>query len=101
MSLFPYFCIKDWSLYTHAPFKFLISTFIGGGIDYDSGPYNVTFPPENTIATFDIPVIYDKIEEDNENFTLSISPQLPPLISHDDVIQAIVILHNRDCKSAQ
>ena len=73
---------------------------IGGGIDYDSGPYNVTFLPGNTFATFDIPVIYDKIEEDNENFTLSISPQLPPLISHDDVIQAIVILHNIDCKSA-
>ena len=73
---------------------------IGGGIDYDSGPYNVTFLPGNTIATFDIPVVYDKIEEDNENFTLSISSQLPPLILHDDVTQAIVILQNINCKSA-
>ena len=72
---------------------------IGGGIDYDSGPYNVTFPPGNTVVTFDIPVIYDKIKEDNENFTLSVSPQLPPLISHDDVIEAIIILRNIDCKS--
>ena len=67
---------------------------IGGGIDYDSGPYNVTFSPGDTSVTFDIPIIHDQSEEDVENFTISISSHLPPLVSHGDIIQATVIIIN-------
>ena len=68
---------------------------IGGGVDYASGPYNVSFPPGDTSVSFDISITYDQIE-DNENFTLSISPHLPPLITHGDITEAIVIIFNKN-----
>ena len=76
---------------------------IGGGIDYDSGPYNVTFSPGDASATFDIPIIHDQIEEDIESFTIFISPHLPPLVSHGNITQATIIIINKnvECKFIQ
>ena len=69
---------------------------IGGGIDYDSGPYNVTFSPGDTSATFYIPIIHDQSEEDIESFTILISPHLPPLVSHGNITQATIIIINKN-----
>ena len=43
-----------------------------GGVDYNSGPYNVTFPAGVTSVAFNISVINDTILEGNESFTLTI-----------------------------
>ena len=43
-------------------------------MDYDSGPYTVTFPAGMTSASFDIPIINDTIFEGNETFMLTIDP---------------------------
>ena len=42
-------------------------------MDYDSGPYTVTFAAGETIVTFNIPITDDDILEGNENFTLIIN----------------------------
>ena len=75
----------------------------GEGIDYESGPYNVTFSPGDTSATFDILISHDHIEEDIESFMISISPHLPPLVTHGNIIQATVIIINKnvECKFIQ
>lgn len=66
--------------------------YVIGGVDYDSGPYSVTFPPGNTTAAFDVAIIFDEVEEDIETFTLLIAPLLPPLIAHGGTIQATVMI---------
>ncbi|XP_065915710.1 extracellular matrix protein 3-like [Dysidea avara] len=53
-------------------------TAIGGGIDYNSGPYNVTFLVGEIIATVIVPINNDNIFEDDENFTLTIDPSSTP-----------------------
>ena len=50
----------------------------GGGIDYNSGPYNVTFLVGEIIATVIVPINNDNIFEDDENFTLTIDPSSTP-----------------------
>ena len=45
-------------------------------MDYDSGPYTITFPAGQTTATFDVPINDDNIFEINENFILTINPSL-------------------------
>ena len=45
----------------------------GGGVDYNSGPYNVTFPIGSTIASFDIIVNNDSVSENDEMFNISIT----------------------------
>ena len=44
----------------------------GGGVDYISGPYDVTFPIGSTIASFNITIINDGILEDDEMFNIFI-----------------------------
>jgi len=46
----------------------------GEGLDYNSGPYTVTFPAGQTIVLFNIPIISDDILEGNESFTITIDP---------------------------
>ena len=51
-----------------------ICVFIkGGGVDYNSGPYTVTFPIGSTIASFDISIIDDNVFEFDEIFNISIT----------------------------
>ena len=45
---------------------------ITGGVDYNSGPYTVTFPIGSTIASFDITIIDDNVFEFDEIFNVSI-----------------------------
>ena len=51
----------------------LYYNIIGGGIDYNPGPYNVTFPIGSTIASFNITIIDDGVLEDDEMFNISIT----------------------------
>ena len=56
----------------------------GGGVDYDSGPYTVTFPAGQTRASFDVSINDDDIFESNEDFTLIIlRNSLPNDVIHD------------------
>ena len=41
-------------------------------MDYDSGPYTVTFPAGVTTATFNVPINDDDILEGDKNFILTI-----------------------------
>ena len=46
----------------------------GGGVDYDSGPYTVTFLAGQTNISFSVPINDDNILEKDEAFNLIISP---------------------------
>ncbi|XP_065892782.1 extracellular matrix organizing protein FRAS1-like [Dysidea avara] len=49
-----------------------------GGVDYDSGPYTVTFTAGQTSASFNVPINDDNIFEANETFSLTIDPSSLP-----------------------
>ena len=71
----------------------------GGGTDYTSGPYTVTFPAGQTTATFNVPITDDMILEGDENFMLTINPSaLPNGVTVGDSGQATVTIVNDDCK---
>ena len=50
----------------------------GGGVDYNSGPYNVKFPSEETSVSFNITINNDTLLEDNETFNLIITEESLP-----------------------
>ena len=55
-------------------YKYILCFIIqGGGVDYNSGPYNITFPIGSTIASFDITIIDDNVFEFDEMFSISIT----------------------------
>ena len=49
--------------------------YVGGGVDYDSGPYIVQFDVGVTRVSFNISLNDDNIMEGNELFNLSINTQ--------------------------
>jgi len=49
-----------------------MSVFIGN-VDYNSGPYTITFPAGITSVSFDIAIIDDNIREEHEYFNLIIA----------------------------
>jgi len=68
-------------------------------MDYEAGPYSVTFPAGVTRMEFTVSIISDDTFEHNETFQLSIdSPSLPPNVSTANPNQATVIIINDDCK---
>lgn len=67
-----------------------------GGIDYNSGPYSVTFPAGMTSVLFDIQINDDNIIEGNESFTLNIINSSG--ITASNPSQATVIIRDDDCK---
>jgi len=72
---------------------------IGGGFDYDSGPYNVTFPAGETFAVFNVSINDDDIVEGNENFTLSVdASSLPNDVTVIHPHQSTVTITDNDCK---
>ena len=67
-------------------------------MDYDSGPYTVTFPAGQTTATFNVPINDDNILED-ENFMLTInSYSLPDGVTHGTPNEATVTIVDDDGK---
>ena len=52
--------------------------FITGGDDYESGPFSITIPAEETSVLFNIHITDNDIFEMNEKFTLAIDPSSLP-----------------------
>ena len=72
---------------------------LGGGIDYNSGPYNVTFPAGTTEGYTDIVLVNDNIYENDEMFNLMIDPSsLPSNVTVYNFDQATVTILNDDCE---
>ena len=71
----------------------------GGGVDYASGPYSVTFPAGVTSASFDVPINDDNILEGNEifKFTIDLSSLLGD-VTASNPLQAAVTVADDDCK---
>lgn len=69
------------------------------GIDYDTGPYTVTFPIGATRSVLRIPLNNDNLVESAENFTLSINPSsLPFGVKVNNRNQSVVTIYDDDCK---
>ena len=72
----------------------------GGSVDYDSGPYDVTFPAGETSVMFGIPINDDAILEDDEDFTITIrSGSLPNRVTRGGPNQATVTIVDDEGKN--
>jgi len=70
---------------------------ITGGVDFDAGPYNVTFPAGVTSVLFDVPIINDNIFEPNEEFYLTLSPKfLPDNVFLEGILKTKIIIKAND-----
>ena len=78
----------------------MISVYLtGGGVDYDSGPFDITFPAGETLAVFNVTINDDNIVEGNEKFTLSIDPSsLPNGVTVINPNQTAVNIIDNDCE---
>ena len=66
-------------------------------MDYDSGPYTVTFPAGKTTVIFNIPINDDNILEGNENFNLTINTSsLSDGVTRGDLDQVTVTIVDND-----
>ena len=75
------------------------TTCTGGGVDYDSGPYNITFQAGTTSVPFNVLITDDDILEDDENFLLTVDLSLlPDNITASDPYQATVTIVDKDGK---
>ena len=69
----------------------------GGGVDYDSGPYTVTFTAGQTSVPFDVAIIDNNILEANEDFTLTIiQSSLPDGVTRGNPFRATVTILDND-----
>ena len=70
-----------------------------GGVDYDSGIYNVIIPAGETSVPFDVPINDDNIFESNEDFGLTIIPNtLPDGVTRGNPDSATVTIVDNDRK---
>ena len=73
--------------------------YVGGGVDYNSGPYAVQFNVGVTRVSFNVTLKDDRSKENNETFTLSINPSsLPNNINVGDHVPTTVTILNDDGK---
>ena len=73
--------------------------YIGGGVDYNSGPYTVQFDVGVTRVSFDVMIKNDNIFEDNETFHFNIeSSSLPTGVAIGNYGQSIVTILENDSK---
>ena len=71
----------------------------GGGVDYDSGTYTVTFLAGETTVSFDVPINDDNLSEDNEAFQLIImSRSLPDNVIRGNPGKVEVTILDNDSK---
>ena len=71
---------------------------VTGGVDYNTGPYSVTFPIGSTNASFNITINNDDVLEDDEIFTLHISPVTSGLNVGTPNVQTTVYVTNNFSK---
>ena len=70
-----------------------------GGVDYDSGIYNVIIPAGVTSVPFDVGINDDNILENAENFDLTIIRNtLPDGVTRDNPNSATVTIVDNDRK---
>ena len=75
----------------------IIYDFKGGGVDYGSGPYEITFTAGTTEASFNVSLTDDNIFESNENFMITIDPSsLPNNVTVGDRKRVTVIIMDDD-----
>ena len=75
--------------------------YVGGGVDYNSGPYNVQFDAGIIHVSFIVPIINDNILETNERFNLNINGStLPDSVTVGDLGQTTVTIVANDSKYA-
>ena len=74
-------------MYTQINYCMCVCNHTGGGIDYVSAQFNVTFPAGSTNASFDIMIVDDGVLENDEMFFVTIHAitegllmSIPPLI---------------------
>ena len=73
----------------------------GGGIDYGSGPYNVTFLAGETRTVVSVPLNNDYDFEGDENFKLTIKSSSPlSRVTPGNPSQATVTIWDNDCKDS-
>ena len=71
----------------------------GGGVDYNSGIYNVVIPAGRISVPFDILINNDTLSEGNENFNLTIIPNtLPDGVTRDIPYNATVTIVDDESK---
>ena len=71
--------------------------YAGGGIDYRSGPYNVTFPAGVIHVQFNVSIINDDILENIENFILNIDTfSLPNNVTVGNLNQTTIFIVDND-----
>ena len=69
----------------------------GGGVDYNSGPYSVTFTAGQTTAAINVPINDDNILENTEDFTVTIMRgALPTGVTRGDPGSATVNIMDND-----
>ena len=77
----------------------IVTFYLIGYVDYESGPYKITFPAGLTRMSFNISIFDDDVLEDNENFTLTINTEsLPDGIIIDSPSRVVMIIRNDDSK---
>ena len=80
-------------------YNYKIMEYVGGGVDYNSGPYTVQFNIGVTSVTFNVSIIDDSIFEGNDSFYLDINlPSLPRNIIIGDYGQTFVTIIDDDGK---
>ena len=73
--------------------------YVGGGVDYNSGPYTVQFDAGVTRVSFNISVNDDDIFEDSETFNISIdSSSLHKRVTVGDNGHSVVTILDNDGK---
>jgi len=73
--------------------------YVGGGVDYNSGPYTVQFEAEVTSVSFNVSINNDIILEANETFNLNIdASSLPSSVTVVDRGQTTVTIVANDSK---
>ena len=81
----------------HCLLKFLFCYSFSGGVDYNSGPYTVTFPAGVTTASFNIPITDDNISESNEDIQIGITiSSLPSRVGVSNPGHATVTIVDSD-----
>ena len=76
-----------------------LHTYLGKDVDYQSGPYNVTFPTGITAVSLNVPITNDNILEEDEEFTVKINnASLPENFITNTSGIATVTIRNDDGK---
>ena len=70
---------------------------VTGGIDYDSKPHSIMLPAGMTSIMLNVPIFNDSTLEDDETFTLTITPSDDYMIERN-MNETRVTIKNDDCK---